>query len=160
MRQAWGGGIFLRRSDQGGLSVLEDPLIPGADDDDFIGLQGSFHHFVDLFLQIALMVADHFRFGLCDRMFGHEDRTAVLIGEDGSLIGPDLLGDRDDLLLIKTDQGTEDRQGAYFIGDAQGGQGLGSDLTDALAGDQAQAFAPLRQQLGDPHHIAAHDDGH
>ena len=92
-------------------------------------------------------------------MFGHEDRTAVLIGEDGSLIGPDLLGDRDDLLLIKTDQGTEDRQGAYFIGDAQGGQGLGSDLTDALAGDQAQAFAPLRQQLGDPHHIAAHDDG-
>ena len=88
--------------------MLKDPLIPGADDDDLIGLQGSFDHFINLFFQIALMVADHFRFGLCDRMFGHKDGTAVLIGENGSLISPDFLGDCDDLLLVKADQGTED----------------------------------------------------
>ena len=105
------------------------------------------------------MSADHLHVRFRHGMFCHEDGTTIFIGQNGSLISPDLLGYFYDLLLVKSDQRTVDRQLTYFIGSDQGIHGLGCHLSDALTGDQTQALGLLRDLLCDPHHIAAHDDG-
>ena len=105
------------------------------------------------------MSADHLHVGFRHRMLCHENGTAVFIRKNGSLIGSDLLGYFHDLLLVKTDQRTIDRQLTYFIGSDQGIHGLGCHLSDALTGDQAQALSLFRDLFRDPHHITAHDNG-
>ena len=48
-----------------------------------------------------------FKARLGNRMLCHEDRTAVLKRLDRSLISTDLLGNLNDLLLVKSDQRTD-----------------------------------------------------
>ena len=129
----------------------------GAHIDDLVGLNRPLDHLLDLLIEIVLMFADHVRFGLGHRVFCHKDGAAVLVGKNGGLVGSDLFGHLNDLLLVKTDQRPEDRQGADLIGDRESSQGLGRDLPDTLSGDESEAFVFLCQALGDPHHIAAHD---
>ena len=105
------------------------------------------------------MSADHLYIRLRHRMLCHKDSTAVFIGQNGSLVSTDLLGYFYDLLLIESDQRTVYRQLTYFIGRDQGIHGLGCHLSDALTGDQTQAFRLFHDLFRNPHHITAHDNG-
>ena len=117
------------------------------DVDDLVSRNSPFHHFIYFFVKVVLMLADHICLGLCDGMFRHKDRAAVLIGENRCFIGPDLLGYMDDLFLVETDQGTEYRERADLVGNCKSCQSLGSNLSDALSCDQAQAVVFFCQPL-------------
>ena len=92
-------------------------------------------------------------------MLCHKNGAAVLKRLNGGLKGSNLLGNVDDLLLVKTDQRAEYRHGADLIGRSQGLYGLGCHLPDALAGYECQGIALFRDLFCDLHHVAAHDDG-
>ena len=76
-------------------------------------------------------------------MAGGEDRAAVLVGQDGGLVGADALGVVHDLRLVKADQGPEDRQGAHGVRAGEAVHGLAGDLADGFAGDQGLAADPI-----------------
>ena len=82
------------------------------------------------------------RFG--NRMLCNENRTAILERQDRRLVSADLFGNLHDLLLIQSDTGTEYRQGADFIRYREGLDRLARNLSDALTGDQSEAFRLFR----------------
>ena len=92
-------------------------------------------------------------------MPGGKDGAAVLIGQDGGLVGADLPGDLNDLLLVQTDAGPEDGQIHHRAGDVHGLHGLAGHLAQTLASDQGLGADALGHNLGDSHHEPAHDDG-
>ena len=96
---------------------------------------------------------------MCLWVLCHKDRAAVFIRKDRGLIGPDLLGNLDDILFIEGDEGSEYRKGTDFVGGNEGCEGLGCVLADALAGNESVASVLICEMLCDPHHISAHDYG-
>ena len=70
-------------------------------------LDGLVHHLIYLLGKLQLGTLDYVDVRLRHRMLCHKNRAAVLEGLDGSLVGIDLLGDRDDIFLIKGNQRTE-----------------------------------------------------
>ena len=92
-------------------------------------------------------------------MAGGKHGAAVLIGQDGGVIGADLPGDLHDLLLVHAHNGAQDGDADHLAGDGHGVHGLAGHLAQTLAGDQGLGPAPLGHRLGNAHHKAAHDDG-
>ena len=92
-------------------------------------------------------------------MAGGEYGAAVLIGEDGGVVGVDFDGDVHDLGLVQADEGTEHGHLHHGVGAGDGLHGLGRHLAQALAGDQGQRAEVPGQPLGDAHHEAAGDEG-
>ena len=69
-----------------------------------------------------------------------------------------MLGDRNDVFFIESDQGTEHRHRADLVGRRQAGNRLACHLADALAGNQAEAACLFRNPFRNSHHVTAHDD--
>ena len=69
---------------------------------------------------MALGAFDDIQVRFCHRMLCNEDRAAVLIRQNGCLVRTDFFGNIDDLLFVETDQRTEDRHGADFVGNGEG----------------------------------------
>ena len=92
-------------------------------------------------------------------MAGGKDGAAVLIGEDGGIVGADAAGKADDLHLVHADEGAEDRHGGDGLGDAQAQHGLACHLAQGFAGDQGLGPGLLGNGLRQAHHEAAHDEG-
>ena len=80
-------------------------------------------------------------------MLCNEDRAAVLIRQNRCLVRTDFFGNIDDLLFVETDQRTEDRHGADFVGNGEGMHRLACHLSDTLSGDQAKGICPDVQTL-------------
>ena len=108
---------------------------------------------------MALGAFDDIQVRFCHRMLCNEDRAAVLIRQNRCLVRTDFFGNIDDLLFVETDQRTEDRHGADFVGNGEGMHRLACHLSDTLSGDQAKAFVLTCKRFCDLHHITAHDDG-
>src|SRR5579884_4240967 len=87
-----------------------------------------------------------------------EKAAAILIGLDRNWIGPDLLGDGDDLIFVEADERTEDRQLGDLLDHRNILQGLRGNLPDALAGQQCLGPLPMRQRLSNPNHESAVED--
>ena len=56
----------------------------------FICIERSLHQFINLIRKVELMLTDDVRTRLGYRMLGNKNRTAVLIGQNRSIIGTDL----------------------------------------------------------------------
>ena len=89
------------------VSLFDDPCLVLAHDHDLICGDRPLYHLVDLLVEVSLVALDDVKTRLCHGVLSHKDRAAVLVRENGRLKRADLLGDLDDLLLIKTDQRPE-----------------------------------------------------
>ena len=105
------------------------------------------------------MSANIFRIRLGHGVLCHKDGTAILIGLDGGLIGADLLCHVNNVLLIKSNQGTINRKLANLIDYGHGSQRLRCHLSDALSRNEAKALRIQSQLLRETHHVALHDNG-
>ena len=105
------------------------------------------------------MALDHVQNRLGHRMLRDKNRAAVLVGQNRGVVGPDFLGDCDDVLLVKSDQRPEHRKRADRVGAFQGAHRLGRHLSEAFPGDQGSAGRAARDFLRNPHHKPPHDDG-
>ena len=92
-------------------------------------------------------------------MLRHEDRAAILIGQDGGLEGADPLGPLNDLLLVKADERPEHGHVHGVVCDGQTLDGLAGHLPDGLPGDESQTPAGPGGALGDLHHETPHEHG-
>ena len=124
----------------------------------FVRLQRCPHQLINLFIEIPLMDPYHIEIRFCHRMLCHEDRAAILVGLDRSLVCIDLLRDLHDLLLVKTDERPVDRHGTHIVRSHEGLHRLRGNLPDALPCDQSQTAALLCDLLRYAHHIPPHDD--
>ena len=92
-------------------------------------------------------------------MLGNKNRTAVLIRQNGGLIGINLFCDGDDILLVHGNKRPVYRHMADFVGHSQRLHRLAGHLTDAFSRDQTQTLSLICKMLCNFHHITAHDDG-
>ena len=104
-------------------------------------------------------IHDLIQMGMRLGMPGRKNRAAVLVGEDGRVIGADFPGNLHDLLLVHPDDRTQDRQVHHSPGNVHRVHGLAGDLPQALAGDQGFCPAAGGYFLGNAHHEPAHDNG-
>ena len=98
-----------------------------------------------------------FRFGFVTGCFATKIVQQSSYGRTDVSYVPYFFGNIDDLLFVETDQRTEDRHGADFVGNGEGMHRLACHLSDTLSGDQAKAFVLTCKRFCDFHHITAHD---
>ena len=85
-------------------------------------------------------------------MLGTEEDAAILIGKNRGLVGTDLPRQIHDLLLVHTDERTEDQLLAEGIAEGKPLEGLAGHLAQRFAGDDALAADLLGVPVGQRHH--------
>ena len=108
---------------------------------DFCILQRFLHKLVNFFFKLSFGFADHIQVRLGNRMLRHKNSAAILKWLNRSLKGINFSGYFHDLLFVKANHRTVNRQSADLVCGRKALQCLACDLADALACDQAKAAA-------------------
>ena len=111
-----------------------------------------------LAVQRILRLLDQFDARVRRRVLRREDRAAILIRQGGCFKRSDLLRALDDLALIHANGRAENRHIHHRVRAAERLHRLAGDLTDGFAGNQRLRAVLAGDDLGDAHHIAAHDE--
>src|SRR5690606_16025396 len=91
------------------------------------------------------------------RSFGHKQRTAIFVRQNGYLVCTYLLRVRNDFGFVKADQRSENRHGRDVIDGHHALQRLASDLSHALSRNQRETVSLTSQAFGNAYHKSAHD---
>jgi hypothetical protein len=89
-----------------------------------------------------------------DRELRGEELAAVLVGQDGDLVGAELPRDLHDLLLVAVDQGAQERQLGRLLDHREVGERLRGDLPQGVAGHQRLGALAPAERRGHLHHQA------
>ena len=110
-------------------------------------------------IDLLKLIHNKLDLGLSLRMLGSEDGATILKGENRGIEGAVVSCIGDDLVLVKTDAGTEYGDVDHTVGNTDSGKGLRGNLAEALTGDERAALIFVSASFCKSHHEDTKENG-